>query len=160
MSPRLLGLVAALAAFAIDQVHKTWMLDVFDIEARRRVVVTPFLDLVIAWNPGVSYSLLRADSPLGRAALIALTGAATLALAVWLWRAPSRLTAGALGLIIGGALGNLADRLTHGAVADFFLFHVGDFSWYVFNIADIAITAGVALLLLDQAIAPKPVAAR
>lgn len=149
-TPRILGLITAFAMLVIDQGHKFWMLDVYDISSKQPVSVLPFLDLVMAWNNGISYSLLRADSPAGRYGLLALTLAATLLLSVWMWRSHNRIAALGLGLIVGGALGNAYDRFTYGAVADFFHFHVGDFSWYVFNLADVGIVAGVALLLYES----------
>ena len=149
-SPRILGLITAFAMLVIDQGHKFWMLDVYDISSKQPVSVLPWLDLVMAWNNGISYSLLRADSPAGRYALLALTLGATLLLAVWMWRAPNRVATFGLGLIVGGALGNAYDRFTYGAVADFFHFHVGSFSWYVFNLADVGIVAGVGLLLYES----------
>jgi len=134
----------------VDQAHKVWMLNVFDMPNRPPVRVAPFLDLVMAWNKGVSYSLLEADSDLGRYGLLALTLGATVLLAGWMWRAPHVVTGLGLGLIIGGAIGNGIDRAAYGAVADFFHFHVGTFSWYVFNLADVGIVAGVALLLYES----------
>ena len=150
LSPRALGFLIAVVTLAVDQGHKIWMLDVFDIAARQPVALTPFLDLVMAWNPGISYSLLSAETPEGRFALLALSLVATAWLSVWLWRAPDRLTTVALGLIVGGALGNAYDRFAYGAVADFFHFHVGGFHWYIFNLADVAIVAGVGLLLYES----------
>ena len=139
----------------VDQAHKLWMLNVYDIVSRQPVRVLPFFDLVMAWNKGVSYSLFEADSDLELYALLAVTAAATLFLVVWLWRAHTRLSGLALGLIIGGAIGNGIDRMAYGAVADFFHFHVGTFSWYVFNLADIGIVAGVGLLLYESFTTPE-----
>lgn len=150
LSPRVLGFLVAAITLVIDQGHKIWMLDVFDIRARQPVALTPFLDLVMAWNPGISYSLLSAETREGRLALLALSLGATLFLSVWLWRAPRAITTVGLGLIVGGALGNAYDRFAYGAVADFFHFHVGDFHWYIFNLADVAIVAGVGLLLYES----------
>ncbi len=150
LSPRALGFLIAVVTLAVDQGHKIWMLDVFDIAARQPVALTPFLDLVMAWNPGISYSLLSAQTPEGRLALLALSLVATLLLGLWLWRAPDRITTVGLGLIVGGALGNAYDRFAYGAVADFFHFHVGGFHWYIFNLADVAIVAGVGLLLYES----------
>jgi signal peptidase II len=130
------------------------MLNVYDIANRPPVRVLPFFDLVMAWNKGVSYSLFEADSDLERYALLGVTGAATLFLAVWLWRSHTRLSGLALGLIIGGAIGNGIDRAAYGAVADFFHFHIGSFSWYVFNLADVGIVAGVGLLLYESFLTP------
>ncbi len=150
LSPRASGFLVAALTLAVDQGHKIWMLDVFDIAARQPVALTPFLDLVMAWNPGISYSLLSAQTPEGRLGLLAVALVATLLLGVWLWRAQERITTVGLGLIVGGALGNAWDRFAYGAVADFFHFHVGGFHWYIFNIADVAIVAGVGLLLYES----------
>lgn len=144
------GVIVALAVLLADQAHKWWMLVLYDIEAKGRVAVAPFLDLVMVWNRGISYGLFQQNHELGRWVLIAFSAAAIIVLALWLRRAGSRPTAVGLGLVMGGAASNMADRLVHGAVADFFLLHAGDFSWYVFNLADAAIVAGVAALLYDS----------
>jgi signal peptidase II len=149
-TPRRLGLAAALAVLAADQGNKLWLIFVYGIEARQPVRLAPFFDIIYAKNPGISYSLLRAQSGMERFALLAFTLAATLCIAVWLWRARTRLVGLGLGLIVGGALGNACDRLAYGFVADFYHFHLGSFSWYVFNIADVAIVAGVGLLIYDS----------
>lgn len=155
LGARALGSGLALAALAIDQAHKVWMLEVYDIAARQPVRVTSFFDLVLAWNPGVSYSLLAANTQTGRWLLLAFTLTVTAGLAVWMWRTPDRLSASGLGLVVGGALGNAWDRYAYGAVADFFYLYLdterfGRLSWYVFNLADVAIVAGVALLLYES----------
>lgn len=151
MTPRAAGAWACALALALDQGSKLWLLHGFDIGRRQLpIALAPFFDLTMAWNKGVSYSWFTADSTLGWAALVAVTLAATLFLGVWMWRAATSLAAVSLGLIVGGALGNLIDRIAYGAVADFFHFHVGQFSWYVFNIADVAIVAGVAGLLYES----------
>jgi signal peptidase II len=120
------------------------------------VTVTPFLDLVLAWNTGISYGLFRQEGPLGQWLLLALKAIAVILLWIWLARATTRLTALSLGMIIGGAVGNAIDRYAYGAVADFVLFHIttADFSfkWYVFNLADVAIVAGVIGLLYETVI--------
>ena len=153
---RLIGGMSAFLMLLADQAHKLWMLNVYDIGNRQPVRVLPFFDLVMAWNKGVSYSLFEADSDLGRMALLAVTLAATLFLAVWLWRSATVLSGLGLGLIIGGAIGNAIDRAAYGAVADFFHFHIGSFSWYVFNLADVGIVAGVGLRLYESLITPAP----
>ena len=111
----------------------------FDIANNQPVRLAPVLDLVLAWNKGISYSLFTTDSRYGPVILLAVTLAATALLAWWLWRATAAFTAVALGLLIGGALGNAYDRYAYGAVVDFVYFHVGGFSWYIFNGADCAI---------------------
>ncbi|MFC7693690.1 signal peptidase II [Paeniroseomonas aquatica] len=114
----------------------------------------PFLDLVLVHNRGVTFGLLASDHPAGRWLLILLTGTITVALLVWLRRAQNRTQAAALGLIIGGALGNLMDRLRHGAVTDFLDFHAQGYHWPAFNLADSGIVLGVALLLIAELRAP------
>lgn len=151
MTPRAAGMWTSALALALDQGSKLWLLFGFDIGARQLPIrLAPFFDLTMAWNKGVSYSWFTAQSRWGWAALVAVTLAATVFLGVWMWRATTTLAAVSLGLIVGGALGNLIDRIAYGAVADFFHFHVGQFSWYVFNIADVAIVAGVAGLLYES----------
>jgi signal peptidase II len=145
------GLVVAAASAAIDQALKLWLIFVADLPARGIIRLTPFLDLVLIWNKGISYGLFQQQGPFGQWALLALKAVAVVLLWIWMARSTSRLTVLSLGLIIGGALGNAIDRVAYGAVADFILFHVtiGTFSfqWYVFNLADTAIVAGVIGLL-------------
>jgi len=145
-----LGLIVALVTFLIDQGHKTWMIYVYDIGAKQKVTLTPFFDLILVWNKGISYGLLPQDGALGRLALIGFAVVATIALVLWLARVTTTLTAVSIGLIIGGAVGNAIDRAVYGAVADFFALHAFGFDWYVFNIADVAIVAGVIGLLYDS----------
>ena len=160
---RLLGAAAAGLCFAADQISKFWLIEVFGIAGRQPIRLTPFLDVVMAWNRGVSYSMFSADGPLGRLALLGLAVLATGFLGIWLWRTTDRTTAIGLGLIIGGALGNALDRFSYGEVADFFYFHttlpVGPLANYVFNIADCGIVAGVALLLYES-LRPRPAVAK
>ena len=144
------GLAVALAVFIVDRVHKGWMLGVYDIAEKGSVKLTPFFELVLVWNRGISYGLFQQDGALGRFVLILVTVAVIGALGLWLAAARAWLTAIGLGLIIGGAASNLVDRLVYGAVADFFHFHAYGYSWYVFNFADAAIVAGVAGLLYDS----------
>lgn len=152
---RRLGIAAAAIALIADQAFKLWLLFGYGIETRGGVRVTPFFDLVLVWNTGISYGLFPSEGTFGQTVLVLFKIAAVVFLAVWLWRAAgSRIVAIGLGLIIGGALGNTVDRLVHGAVVDFALFHIQiggyDYRWYVFNLADVAIVAGVAGLLYDS----------
>ncbi len=146
---RIVGLLAALATLALDQVNKLWLIFDYGIAARQPVRLTPFFDVVFLKNTGISYSLFTAQSNFGRWALLLIAAVATACLMLWLWRTRLMLTGFALGLIIGGALGNAADRLAYGYVVDFYHFHVGGFSWYAFNLADVAICIGVGLLLIE-----------
>ncbi len=146
-----LAFAVVAATFLIDQAHKYWMIYVYDIGSRGRVYVTPFLDFVFVKNTGISYSMFDQDSQMGQNLLAAF--AVLVAIALWIWIARSasgRLMAVALALIIGGALGNALDRVLLGGVADFFSAHAFGFYWYVFNIADVAIVAGVLGLLYDS----------
>ena len=149
-----IGLAVALAAAVLDQASKLWLIFVTDLAARGPIALTPFLNLVLTWNTGISYGLFPQEGPLGQWALLAIKVIAAVLLWIWLARASSRLTAVALGLIIGGAIGNAIDRLAYGAVADFVLFHITtasfNFRWYVFNVADVAIVVGVAALIYEM----------
>ena len=156
------GLVVAAAAGLLDQALKLWLLFVFKIAERDAVAVAPFVDFVLTWNTGISYGWFQQEGPFGQWALLALKAVAVALLWIWLARAPSRLTALALGLIIGGAIGNAIDRLAYGAVVDFVLLYAETatwrFNWYVFNLADVAIVAGVGVLLYESLLgyrAPK-----
>jgi signal peptidase II len=149
-----IGLIVAVLACAIDQASKVWLLWVYDLANKGIVTLLPVLDLVLTWNTGISYGLFPQESDLGRFLLLAAKMVAVAALWIWLARSRSGVTAVSLGLIIGGALGNAIDRLAYGAVADFVLFHITtagfSFTWYVFNLADAAIVAGVIGLLYES----------
>jgi signal peptidase II len=149
-----LGLATAAIAGVLDQASKLWVLKVFDLGSKDVVHVAPFVDLVLAWNTGISYGWFQQEGPFGQGALLALKVVAVALLWIWLAKASSRLAAVSLGLIIGGAIGNGIDRLIYGAVADFVLLYVETatwrFNWYVFNLADVAIVAGVIGLLYES----------
>lgn len=145
---RLIGFATAAIGIGIDQACKAWMLGPFAIAEKGRVAVAPFFDLVMVWNRGVSYGLFQQESALGAWFLILLGLGGAVLFGWWLWSTRGLLAALALGLIIAGAFSNAIDRLVHGAVADFFLFHAGGFEWYVFNLADVWIVAGVIGLVL------------
>jgi signal peptidase II len=148
------GIVAAVAALGLDQVTKLWLLYVFDIAHHGAMRVTPFFDLVLAWNVGISFGWFQNDSFVAQIVLTAVKAIAVIVLALWMAWSRTMLATTALGLIIGGAIGNAIDRFAYGAVVDFALFHVEiagkTYNWYVFNLADVAIVAGVAALLYDS----------
>ena len=154
MTPLRAGIIAAVVTLVADQASKLWLLNGFDLARRGVVKVTPFFDLVLAWNIGISFGWLQNDSQSAQIALMAVKVVAVIALAIWMARSHTRLATIALGLIIGGAIGNGIDRFAYGAVVDFALFHVeiggNTYNWYVFNLADVAIVAGVAALLYDS----------
>lgn len=148
------GLVLAAVVVVLDQVSKWWILA--DVMNPPTVIpVTPFFNLVLVWNRGVSFGLLNQDSAWIPWLLSALAAAICGGLLVWLRRADGRWLAAALGLVIGGALGNLVDRLRFGAVVDFLDVHAGGYHWPAFNVADAAITVGVGVLLIDALIADR-----
>ena len=147
------GLSVAVLACVIDQAAKLALLHGLNLSSQSPITLGPFVALVLTWNTGISYGLLPQNGPVGPWALLAFKIAAAVLLWAWLSRAPSRLTALSLGLIIGGAVGNAVDRLHWPGVMDFVLLHVEtatwSFRWYVFNLADVAIVAGVVGLLYE-----------
>jgi signal peptidase II len=152
-------LVAAICAVA-DQALKLWLVNVFDLGSRGPLALTPFLELVRVWNPGISYGLFQQEGEFGRWALFGVRAAAVIVLWIWLARVHTRLGALSLGLIIGGAIGNGIDRLHWPGVMDFALLHltlggVRYFEWYVFNLADVVIVAGVIGLLYESLVGDR-----
>ncbi|GGC67342.1 signal peptidase II [Chelatococcus reniformis] len=160
MTPAKVGALCALVTFVLDQASKLWLLFRADLPNREPIVLAPFVELVAVWNRGISYGLFQISGDAWRMVLIAGSLGAAALLGVGIWRAQSRFLAAALGLIAGGAVGNAVDRIAYGAVFDFVHFHVGSFSWYVFNVADAAIVAGVATLLYDSLLGERGSGAR
>jgi signal peptidase II len=152
LQPREIGLITAALSLIADQGSKLFMLfgaGFAHMPPGVSVPVLPFFNLVMVWNPGISYGLFPASSAAGTAALVGVSIAAVAGLTWWLWGSTSRALTAGFGLIIGGALGNLIDRLVYGRVADFFHFYGFGYDWYVFNIADLAITLGAIAILYD-----------
>src|SRR5579863_3601902 len=151
------GLAVAVAVTALDQAGKFALLRHFEVAGcgSRRQILTPFLDLVLTCNPGVSFGLFNRT---GVNALIfsAVALSIVVVLVVWLSRVRTTLLAAAIGLVIGGAIGNVIDRLRFGAVIDFLYFHAGTWYWPAFNLADSAICLGVAAMLLDGFLLRRP----
>jgi signal peptidase II len=155
MKPPAVGGMIALAVVLVDQIVKAAVLSYSagtDVDPQP---LTPFLNLTLRWNRGISFSLFARGSAAGQTALVVVTLAVTALLAVWLLRSRSALPAVGLGLIIGGALGNAIDRLAHGAVVDYLDLHAFGHHFFVFNFADAAINVGVAVLLLDLLLLPR-----
>jgi signal peptidase II len=154
------GIIAAIAVLILDQASKLWLLFVFDIAHRGAMRVTPFFDLVLAWNVGISFGWFQNDSQIAQISLMVIKAVAVIVLAIWMARSRTSIATLALGLIIGGAVGNGIDRFAYGAVVDFALFHLqiggNTYNWYVFNLADVAIVAGVAALLYDSFLGVAP----
>ncbi|WMS44850.1 signal peptidase II [Acuticoccus sp. MNP-M23] len=150
------GIALALAALILvaDQATKLWVLHRADF-SQGPIALLPFMDITLVWNRGISYGLFQADGA-GRWVLVGLTMAGIVGLGVWLMRTGAPLVALGVGVILGGAAGNLIDRVAYGAVVDFVHLNAGGYSWYVFNIADAAIVVGVVLLMWDAFFAKKP----
>ncbi len=151
------GVLVALVTFVLDQLSKYWIVQIFwpqtgcdPLNFAKAYLcsyeVTPFMDLTMAWNKGVSYGLLAQDSDLGRWFLIGFSIVAMIGFFLWLAQSLCPILALGIGLIIGGAAGNAVDRVIYEAVADFVLLHAFGYNWYIFNIADVAIVFGAALL--------------
>jgi signal peptidase II len=149
MNSRRVGVAIAFVIVLADQIAKVAILSRPDELAVNSTPLAPFLDLTLRWNRGISFSLFARDDPSGQTTLLVLTLAAITLLSWWLIRSRSGLSAAALGLIIGGAVGNAIDRIVHGAVVDYLDLHAFGRHFFVFNLADAAINVGVVLLMVD-----------
>ncbi len=143
------GLAVAVLVLLLDQGSKWWVLVRLDLPGLLDVPVLPGLDFTMVWNRGVTFGLLQTGSGQGHLVLGLLALLITVLLVGWMHRTSRRLVAAPLGMIVGGALGNVLDRLRYGAVVDFIRVHALGYSWYVFNVADSCIVCGVAALLLE-----------
>lgn len=148
-----IGLPVAVVLLILDQVSKWWILNGIRLPELRNIPLLeagPFgLDLTMVWNRGVTFGLLSGDGPMNHLILALLAAAIAGFLLRWMVRAETRWVAAALGAVVGGAIGNVIDRLRYGAVVDFVDVHAWDWHWYVFNVADAAIVCGVGVLLAD-----------
>ena len=145
------GLIWATATLVADQASKLWVMNGLGMREGEHIVVAPFLNLFMVFNRGVSYSLLTGDSRQWQLGLAAFAFVVAIGLVIWLLRAShTRIAAISIGLIAGGAVGNAIDRLYLPGVADFVQLHGFGYSWYIFNVADVAIVAGVVGLLYDS----------
>ncbi len=142
------ALVLSAVIVVLDQLSKAWLIGWLQEQGGWQQI-TGFFNLVMVWNRGISFGMLQSDET-GRWLLVAFSLAVCLGLGFWLWRQSRRWPSYALGAVIGGALGNIIDRIWRGAVADFFDFHLMGYHWPAFNVADSAITIGVAMLLYDS----------
>lgn len=147
------GCAVAVITLVLDQISKWWIVARV-MDPPRAIELAPFFNLVMVWNRGITFGLFG-DAHWGRWAFAALALAIVGVLMSWLSRAAHRSTALALGLVIGGAIGNVIDRVRWGAVADFLDFHVAGWHWPAFNVADSAIVVGVGLLLLEALFSRK-----
>ncbi|MEM6681131.1 MAG: signal peptidase II [Pseudomonadota bacterium] len=153
------GLWISALVFLLDQVSKIWILDGLDLPSQpgQNVDVLPFFSLTMVWNTGVSMGLLKDQGDIARGVLVAFTLGIAGIVVFWLRSAQHRLSMIALAFILGGAIGNILDRIRFGAVVDFIRLHAFDYSFFVFNIADSAISVGVGLLLLEAFLSPSNV---
>jgi signal peptidase II len=146
---RLLGFLTAAVLLIADQVSKYWIITLLQLPQRGQIQLMPVLNFTWVENRGVSLGMLTASSDTQRWLLVGLTGAISLGVIAWIWREKKVQDVFALGLVLGGAIGNLSDRIRYGYVADFIDLHFGDFQpFLVFNVADAAITIGVVILVL------------
>jgi signal peptidase II len=149
MRERAFGFAIALAIFAADQLTKAIVTGPLNLEAVAQIYVMPFFNLTWTENYGISLGLFNAETEFGRWMLVAVTSAIAVGVAFWIGREKARWDKAALGMILGGALGNILDRIRHGYVVDFADLHFGDFRpFLVFNVGDAAISIGVAILIL------------
>jgi len=144
------GSILAAVVLVLDQISKWIILNVVNLPDVGSIEILPFFSLTMVWNRGISMGMLQMDSQTGVWILVALTVAVTIFLVHWLWKAENRLVGLSLGIVIGGAIGNIIDRVAFGAVADFMHFYAGGHHFYVFNVADACITIGIAGLLIDS----------
>lgn len=155
-----LGLAIAVAVLAADQASKWWILEVVRLPEVRNIPLLSLgplgLDLTMVWNRGVTFGMLAGDAPWMQLVLALVAAGIALVLLGWMARAEDRLTLVALGAVVGGAIGNVIDRLRFGAVVDFVDAHAWGWHWYVFNVADAAIVCGVLALVVDALFRPKP----
>lgn len=151
---RIIGFSAGLVTLVLDQLSKQLVLSRFFYDYKS-IEVTSFFNIILAANKGVSFGLFAADSPYGVWALIAVAACISLLLTVWIWQGETRFAGFCFGLILGGALGNVIDRLYYGAVIDFLDFHLLGYHWYTFNIADCGIVIGTVLLICQTLFSVK-----
>lgn len=147
---KMLGWGLAAAILVSDQISKWLILGLFSDATRPYFEITPFFNIVLAWNRGISFGMFGDAGEHGDTVLIVMTLAIATGLAVWLMRAETRLSALALGAIIGGAVGNVIDRFRFGAVTDFLDLHVLGYHWPAFNVADSAIVIGAVMLMWES----------
>jgi signal peptidase II len=150
VSPKRLSYALCLLVLVLDQASKLFVLHSLDLEHTQPLIISAFFDLILVWNRGISYGLFQQNDATGQAILLGATGIAILGLLVWMARVRTARLAVALGFLTGGAIGNAIDRAAYGAVVDFLHLHWGEWSWYVFNLADAAIVVGVVILMYDS----------
>jgi signal peptidase II len=156
MRARALGFAIALIVFWLDQLTKSIVIGPLQLREVGQIAILPIFNLTWTENYGISLGLLNATNPVGRWMLVALTAAIAVGVAVWIGREKNRVDQVALGMVLGGALGNILDRVRFGYVVDFADLHFGDFRpFLVFNVGDAAISIAVVILLLRAFLSRK-----
>jgi len=150
------GLIIAAIVLFLDRLSKWWLISVFHMPEKQVVEVLPVFNLVMWWNRGVSFGILDSDGELQRWLFVGLFSIICLLLVRWMTKTDRLFTLTGLGLVLGGAIGNISDRVIYGAVADFFYFHIGDWYFPAFNVADMGISVGAAVLLYDAVTDRRP----
>ncbi|MBB2203515.1 signal peptidase II [Gluconacetobacter takamatsuzukensis] len=147
---RVIGAALFLFVLLLDQGSKYWILHGLDLPDRVSVPVLPFFSLTMVWNHAITFGMLGGLGGMGRVVFTVMALAVVLGLTIWLARTNRPWVAAGLGTVMGGAIGNVIDRLHYGAVVDFVHLHAYGHSFYVFNLADAAIDCGIAILLFDN----------
>jgi signal peptidase II len=157
MAERRVGFLVALAVFAVDQLSKWYVTGPLGLnQLGDQLFLLPIFNFTYTENQGISLGLLNATNPVGRWMLVALTSAIAVGVAVWIGRERNRIDQVALGMVLGGALGNILDRVRHGYVTDFLDLHFGEFRpFLIFNVGDAAISIAVVILLLRAFVTRK-----
>ncbi len=150
MKRRVAGYALALAVLAADQGTKYWVLHGLHLQDGHFLVLLPVLNFVLVWNHGVTFGLLNGPGAFNWIVLATIALAVVTVLGGWLWRTDKTFNVLAIGAIMGGAVGNVVDRLRFGAVVDFIQAHLGAYSFYVFNVGDSAIVCGVIALMAES----------
>lgn len=148
------GILISLTILISDQIHKWYMLEIVDIDTIGKIEILPFFNFVMVWNKGISFGMGQAtdNAPLVFSAIASII---VIGLIIWMYKSSSKLLVISLSLVVGGAIGNVIDRIRFGAVADFFDFHVAGYHWPAFNIADSAVFIGAVMLFIDSFISTK-----
>jgi signal peptidase II len=157
MVNRRTGFIVALVVFALDQLVKWWVTGPLGVDHEGAVqYLLPFFQFTYTENNGISLGLLNATTEIGRWMLVALTTAIAVGVAIWMGREKNRADQIALGMVLGGALGNILDRVRHGYVVDFADLHFGAYRpFLIFNVGDAAISIAVVILLLRAFLSRK-----
>ncbi|MDI2090536.1 signal peptidase II [Commensalibacter oyaizuii] len=143
------GLVMILVVLICDQLSKYWILNIVHLPEKKSIVTFPFMNFTMVWNTAITFGMLGQLGSWGPVIFTVVALVIASGLFIWMVRSHKIWVTMSLGAIVGGALGNIIDRLRFGAVVDFIHLHVGGWSWYVFNVADSAIVCGVCVLLMD-----------